>query len=53
MIYKKLLKFKNVYVSAIEEGNFSMMPGTLFYVRAFIKQYAEAVGLDSTELLET
>ena len=28
------------------------MPGT-FYVRAFIKQYAEAVGLDSNELLET
>ncbi len=49
---QEITKIQKRYLSAIEEGNFSMMPGT-FYVRAFIKQYAEAVGLDSTELLET
>ncbi|MBQ0138602.1 MAG: helix-turn-helix domain-containing protein [Kurthia sp.] len=45
-------KIQKRYLSAIEEGNYSVMPGT-FYVRAFIKQYAEAVGLDATDLLET
>lgn len=45
-------KIQKRYLSAIEEGNYSVMPGT-FYVRAFIKQYAEAVDLDATDLLET
>lgn len=45
-------KIQKRYLSAIEEGNYGVMPGT-FYVRAFIKQYAEAVDLDPTELLET
>ncbi|MGX9133729.1 RodZ domain-containing protein [Rummeliibacillus sp. JY-2-4R] len=49
---QEITKIQKRYLSAIEEGNFNMMPGT-FYVRAFIKQYAEAVGLDSIELLET
>ena len=30
--------------------NTASMPGS-FYVRAFIKQYAEAVGLDADEML--
>lgn len=45
-------KIQKRYLSAIEEGNYGVMPGT-FYVRAFIKQYAEAVDLDANELLET
>lgn len=45
-------KIQKRYLSAIEEGNYAVMPGT-FYVRAFIKQYAEAVDLDAHELLET
>jgi cytoskeletal protein RodZ len=49
---QEITKIQKRYLSAIEEGNYSIMPGT-FYVRAFIKQYAEAVGLDSNELLET
>ncbi|HWI49860.1 MAG TPA: RodZ domain-containing protein [Rummeliibacillus sp.] len=49
---QEITKIQKRYLSAIEEGNYSVMPGT-FYVRAFIKQYAEAVGLDSNELLET
>lgn len=39
-------------MAGIEEGNYATMPGA-FYVRAFIKQYAEAVGLNGDELLET
>ncbi|WP_185806868.1 helix-turn-helix domain-containing protein [Bacillus salinus] len=38
-------KIQKRYLIGIEEGNYSIMPGS-FYVRAFIKQYAEAVGLD-------
>ncbi len=49
---QEITKIQKRYLSAIEEGNFSVMPGA-FYVRAFIKQYAEAVGLDATEILET
>lgn len=45
-------KIQKRYLSAIEEGNYGVMPGT-FYVRAFIKQYAEVVDLDANELLET
>ncbi|WP_416144874.1 helix-turn-helix domain-containing protein [Planococcus koreensis] len=44
-------KIQKRYLAGIEEGNHSMMPGP-FYARAFIKQYAEAVGLDANDLLE-
>ncbi|WP_141433483.1 RodZ family helix-turn-helix domain-containing protein [Bacillus sp. 03113] len=43
-------KIQKRYLVGIEEGNYSMMPGK-FYVRAFIKQYAEAVGIEIEELL--
>ncbi|EIJ81426.1 transcriptional regulator, XRE family protein [Bacillus methanolicus PB1] len=46
-----LTKIQKRYLKGIEEGNFSMMPGK-FYVRAFIKQYAEAVGIEPEELFE-
>lgn len=46
-----LTKIQKRYLQGIEEGNYSMMPGK-FYVRAFIKQYAEAVGIDHEELFE-
>ena len=39
------------YLQAIEEGDYSTIPGK-FYVRAFIKQYAEAVGLHVDEIFE-
>ncbi|MDF1510971.1 DUF4115 domain-containing protein [Robertmurraya sp. DFI.2.37] len=44
-------KIQKRYLEGIEEGNYSMMPGP-FYVRAFIKQYAEAVDLEPEELFE-
>jgi cytoskeletal protein RodZ len=47
-----MTKIQKRYLAGIEEGNYSMMPGP-FYVRAFIKQYADAVGLNSEELLES
>ncbi|KGP93277.1 hypothetical protein N780_11300 [Pontibacillus chungwhensis BH030062] len=44
-------KIQTRYLQAIEKGNFSIMPGK-FYTRAFIRQYAEAVGLDPESLME-
>ncbi|WP_433749924.1 helix-turn-helix domain-containing protein [Falsibacillus pallidus] len=44
-------KIQKRYLVGIEEGNYDMMPGK-FYVRAFIKQYAEAVGLEPDALFE-
>ncbi len=46
-----LTKIQKRYLQGIEEGSYSMMPGK-FYVRAFIKQYAEAVGIHQEELFE-
>ncbi|MFJ7638521.1 RodZ domain-containing protein [Peribacillus sp. NPDC097225] len=48
---QELTKIQKRYLVGIEEGNYSMMPGK-FYVRAFIKQYCEAVGLDPDEIFE-
>jgi cytoskeletal protein RodZ len=48
---QEMTKIQKRYLIGIEEGNYEIMPGT-FYVRAFIKQYAEAVGLDSEQLFE-
>ncbi|RNF40575.1 helix-turn-helix domain-containing protein [Planococcus salinus] len=44
-------KIQERFLIGIEEGNYSGMPG-VFYVRAFIRQYAEAVGLNADALLE-
>jgi cytoskeletal protein RodZ len=44
-------KIRKRYLEAIEEGNYKVLPGS-FYVRAFIKSYAEAVGLDPNEVLK-
>ncbi len=46
-----LTKIQKRYLQAIEEGNYKVLPGR-FYVRAFVKNYAEAVGLNTDEVLE-
>jgi cytoskeletal protein RodZ len=48
---QQITKIQKRYLVGIEEGNYNVMPGK-FYVRAFIKQYAEAVGLNPEELFE-
>lgn len=48
---QQLTKIQKRYLVGIEEGNYAVMPGN-FYVRAFIKQYAEAVGLDPEQLFD-
>lgn len=48
---QEVTKIQKRYLIGIEEGNYSAMPGK-FYVRAFIKQYAEAVGLEPEVLFE-
>lgn len=47
---QSITKIQKRYLIGLEEGNYESMPGP-FYIRAFIRQYAEAVGLNSEELL--
>jgi cytoskeletal protein RodZ len=49
---QSITKIQKRYLIGIEEGNYSSMPGN-FYVRAFVKQYAEALQLDPDEIFET
>lgn len=48
---QQMTKIQKKYLQAIEEGQYDEVPGK-FYVRAFIKQYADVVGLSGEELLE-
>ncbi|MBE7146014.1 helix-turn-helix domain-containing protein [Bacillus mycoides] len=46
----EITKIQKRHLVAIEEGKYDVLPGA-FYARAFIKQYADAVGLNGEELL--
>jgi len=48
---QEMTKIRVRYLEAIEAGDYKVLPGS-FYARAFIKNYAEAVGLDAEELLQ-
>lgn len=47
---QEITKIQKRYLVAIEQNDFHVLPGR-FYARAFIKEYAEAVDLDSKLLL--
>lgn len=44
-----ITKIRKRYLEAIEEGDYKVLPGS-FYARAFVKNYAETVGLDAEEV---
>lgn len=46
-----ITKIQKRYLQAIEAGKYDILPGK-FYARAFIKQYAEAVGIDPDKLFD-
>lgn len=48
---QEMTKIQKRYLIGIEQGNYGMIPGK-FYVRAFIKQYAEAVGLNPEQIFD-
>ncbi|MET3288578.1 helix-turn-helix domain-containing protein [Brevibacillus fluminis] len=47
---QRVTKIQRRYLEAIERGHYHLLPGH-FYARAFIKSYAEAVGLEPNDLL--
>lgn len=47
---QEMTKIRKRYLEALESGDYSVLPGS-FYVRAFVKNYSEAVGLNSDEVL--
>lgn len=48
---QRTTKIQKRYLIAIEEGRLDTLPG-LFYARAFVKTYAEAIGLDPEPLFD-
>ncbi|MDN6162145.1 MAG: DUF4115 domain-containing protein [Atopostipes sp.] len=47
---QQITKIQKRYLEAVENGNTEVLPGK-FYARAFVKQYADIVGLNGEELL--
>jgi len=49
---QKDTKIRLKYLQAVENGEFSTIPGGDVYVKGFLKSYAEAVGLSPIEILQ-
>ena len=49
---QKQTKIRIKYLKAIENGDFSVMPGGEVYIKGFLKNYADSIGLDSDNILE-
>ncbi len=48
---QEITKIQKRYLVAIEHDDYHALPGR-FYARAFIKEYAQAVGIDANEILQ-
>lgn len=48
---QRITKIKITYLKAIDSGNFKAVPEG-FYLRAFIKKFADTVGINGSELLK-
>jgi cytoskeletal protein RodZ len=42
---------RTIYITAIEEGNYSIIPGEV-YLKGFIRNYANFLGLDSQQIID-
>lgn len=49
---QKETKIRIKYLAAIEEGDFSQIPGGDVYVKGFLQNYSKAVGLESSKVLD-
>lgn len=45
-------KIRIRYLDAIENGNFDIIPGGIVYIKGFLRNYAESIGLDPTPVIE-
>ena len=48
----KETKIRKRYLTAIEEGNFSAIPGGDVYVRGFLRNYSISVGIQASAVIE-
>ena len=48
---QEITKIRKRYLEAIEQGEYGILPGQ-FYARAFVKSYAEAIGLSAENVFE-
>lgn len=49
---QKQTKIRTKYLKALESGDFSIIPGGDVYVKGFLQNYAKAVGLETSEVLD-
>ena len=47
---ENLTKIQKTYIVALEQDNYDALPGD-FYIKAYIKQYAERLDLDSDKMI--